>query len=514
MNFFPRPKHPRPAPGYAQPAATNTPPTDTEPEAAHASIHGTWLALAGIAITAVAMSGTRASDVARFAAIGTGISLAISVAFDARHGLRNLFRADLLAILAYYFLTLFEFLFPQENFDTLVRQASAKSGIFVVLIGFAGLLIGRHLLRPKRQPFAQLLTQEIPPGWFLAILWFSAAIGYAHMLLAVDFSPVALFEALIAPRFSQPWGRGRFGDWKALFNELGMLIQLIPPIAGIVFARRQRYAAIHLALVGAIFFFTLFYGFSTGTRNVFISYLVTFFIGYAFSAGRNRQRELAAIGAVCVFLTLFATTFMLQFRTVGLKSYFNGEYVPPLTRERTLYVDYNLYAISQLTDVFPARSDYLGFEIPYNALIRPIPRALWPGKPEGLSTTIEQAMGMEGLTISASFSGEAYMSGGLWAVLATGLFFGALTGWWGYLASARNSELGILIYASGFFSAVISMRSLFVFTTALLPTVAAIVLGTFLVRKLVAQARRWIGRPAAQRPPPPRFPGPREKQQP
>ncbi len=512
MNFFPRPKHPRPAPGYAHPAAMKAAPTEPDSGSARASTQGTWIALAGIAITAVALHGTRASDVARLAAIGTGISIAISVAFDARRGLRNLIRADLLALLSYYFLTFFEFLFPQENFDILVTQPSAKSGSLIVLIGFAGLLIGRHLLRPKRQPFAQLLTQAIPPGWFLAILWCSAAIGYAHMLLAVNFNFFEFVEALIAPRFSQPWGRGRFGDWKALFNELGMLIQLIPPIAGIVFARRQRYALIHLVLVGAIFLFTLFYGFSTGTRNVFISYLVTFFIGYSFSLAQNRQRELAVISAVCLFLTLFATTFMLQFRTVGLKSYLSGEYVPPLTRERTLYVDYNLYAVCRLTEVFPARQDYLGFEIPYNALIRPIPRAMWPGKPVGLSTSIEQAMGQEGLTISASFAGEAYMSGGRWAVLAIGLFFGALTGWWGYLASTKNSELGILIYASGFFAAVISMRSLFVFTTALLPTVAAIVLGTFLVRTLVAQARRWIMRPAAQRPPPPRFPGPRQQQ--
>ena len=514
MNFFPRPKHSRPTPGYAHPAAMKSASAQPDSGSARASTQGTWLALVGIAITALALHGTRASDVARVAAIGTGISVAISVALDARRGLRNLIRADLLALLSYYFLTFFEFLFPQENFDALVSQPSAKNGSLVVLIGFAGLLIGRHLIRPKRQPLAPLLTQEIPPGWFLAILWCSAAIGYAHMLLAVNFNMIDFFEALVAPRFSQPWGRGRFGDWKALFHELGMLIQLIPPIAGIVFARRQRYALIHLVLVGTIFLFTLFYGFSTGTRNVFISYLVTFFIGYSFSLAQNRQRELAVISAVCVFLTLFATTFMLQFRTVGLKSYLNGEYVAPLTLERTLYVDYNLYSISRLTEVFPSRQDYLGLEIPYNALIRPIPRAMWPGKPEGLSTTIEQAMGQEGLTISATFAGEAYMSGGPWAVLVFGLFFGALTGWWGYLASTRNSELGILIYASGFFAAVISMRSLFVFTTALLPTMVAIVLGTFLVRKLVGQARRWLLRPAAQRPPPPRFPGPRGRQQP
>ena len=45
---------------------------------------------------------------------------------------------------------------------------------------------------------------------------------------------------------------------------------------------------------------------------------------------------------------------------------------------------------------FPRTHPFLGFEIPYQALIRPIPRAIWPGKPEGLSMTIEDVMEVEG----------------------------------------------------------------------------------------------------------------------
>src|SRR5258708_21929561 len=150
----------------------------------------------------------------------------------------------------------------------------------------------------------------------------------------------------------------------------------------------------------------------------------------------------------------------------------------------------------RLVDVVPHKQHYLGWEIPYQALIRPIPRAIWSGKPEGLSSSIEDALGVEGVTISATFVGEAYMSGGIMAVLISGLVFGALAGWWSYLASSKNSELGILIYASGFFAAVISMRSLFVFTTALLPTVAALVIGTYAVRLLAKQGQQLLSRAA------------------
>ncbi len=261
-------------------------------------------------------------------------------------------------------------------------------------------------------------------------------------------------------------------------------------------ARRNRYGAFSLLMACGALLFTFFYGFTSGTRNIFASYLVTFLIAYAFALPFARQKELVILCIGSALVMVFATYYMLQFRSVGFRNYLEGNYEPPDTRERTLFVDYNLYAICRLVEVFPHKQAYLGWEIPYQALIRPIPRAIWAGKPEGLSSSIEDALGVEGVTISASFVGEAYMSGGLMAVLIIGLIFGALTGWWSYLASPQNSELGILIYASGFFATVISMRSLFVFTTALLPTVAALVIGTYAVRLLAAQARQLLSRAA------------------
>jgi hypothetical protein len=271
-----------------------------------------------------------------------------------------------------------------------------------------------------------------------------------------------------------------------------MLLFLIPPIAGIIMARRRTYSFISLLLVAAGLLFTLFYGFAGGTRNVFASYLVTFLIGYAFAAGLEKKRELLIVTGATAALLLLSAYAMLHFRTEGLANYLRGqvEVRPVATARDSLYIDYNLYAICNLITVFPQQYPYLGLEIPYQALIRPIPRALWKGKPEGLSISIEEALGVEGLTIAASFIGEAYMSGGMLAVFLTGLFFGAITSWWDYLAAERNSQLGILVYASGFFAAVISMRSLFVFSTAVLPTIFAIVIGSWIVNVVVKAALR------------------------
>lgn len=461
--------------------------------------NGTIMAVIGLAITAMLLGGERASDIGRVTSIGALISVGISIFMDARTGgLKNLIRADIMAILAFYFLTLFEFLFPQPDFNVMLARASTIPASLGVLLGFASLLVGRHLVKVKKQPFEDTMTREIPASWIIAMYWSCVLIAYAHMLLAVNFDIQKMVFYFMEPRFTQPWGRGRLGDWKALFVELGMLLYLIPPLGGIIFARRHRYGTFTLVTVAVALLFTFFYAFSSGTRNIFASYLVTFVIGYAFAAPFMKRSGLILLTGISGVVLVLGAQTMLLFRTDGLNNYLNGGYVAP-EEKRSYFVDYNLWAIGKLMEAFPKHRDYLGWEIPVQALIRPIPRAIWKGKPEGLSYSIEEAVGAEGMTVASSFVGEAYMSGGFIVIALVGLTLGAFTGWWSSLWSSKNSELGILIYASGFFAAVISMRSLFVLTTALLPTVAALVVGTWAVRTLAKKAGALIARIKQQR---------------
>ena len=326
---------------------------------------------------------------------------------------------------------------------------------------------------------------------------------------AEHFNVVAVINDFMGPRFSQPWGRGKFGDWKALFVELGMLLFLIPPMAGIILAQRKKYSAPQLFIVVGALLFTLFYGFTSGTRHIFDSYLVTFLIGYVFASEDRQRKELLTIAGACAVLLLISTVLMVRFRDIGLKSYLSGEHQESReTREESLSVDLNLYPMSRIAVVFPDEHGYLGWEILYQALIRPIPRAIWKNKPEGMSISIEDAVGAKGWTVAASFAGEAYMSGGLPVVFICGLGFGWLAAWWNRLVSPRNSQFGFLIYASGFFAVVISMRSLLVFTTAMLPTLAAFAGGSLLIAKGVDRVKRVLpgGRAPSLRPGPARLP--------
>jgi hypothetical protein len=440
--------------------------------------------LGGIGVAPLVATGETPADLAHTYAICVGVGILISLWLDYQRRLRNLVRADLMAIVSLYFLTLFEFLLPQEDFNKLTTLREAEPALNACLLGFAGLAIGRHFAPPAGKGLQKTLRGQFASRAFLVIYTVCVVGGYFHMLVAVDFDFMEMFRQFMQPRFSQSWTRGKLGDWKALVGELGMVIYLVPPVAGIVFASRSQYTVGQKVYVLVTLLLTLFYGFTSGTRNIFITFLATFIVAYAFAIDPRRKRELVAVSAVVASLAFYATTAMLEFRNIGFEAYLEGRREGRIEKkEVNFFVDYNLYVVAKLVDVFPERHAYLGFEIPYLAVIRPIPRAVWKGKPEGMSISIEEAVGVEGLTLASSFVGEGYMSGGLIGVFVVGFVFGMIDGWWNRFGRPDNSSFGHLVFASGFFAAVISMRSMFVFTTAVLPTIAALVLGNWLMSR-------------------------------
>ena len=188
----------------------------------------------------------------------------------------------------------------------------------------------------------------------------------------------------------------------------------IPPLAGIMLARRQRYPTVQILLVGAgaAFHVLLRLHHGDAKRLLLLSGDLPHRLRLCAAGGAAKGADDPLRRAARWSCSSRRTSCCSSARSAST-NYIDGRYEPPQTAERTLFVDYNLYAICKLVEVFPHKKPYLGLEIPYQALIRPIPRAIWKGKPEGLSTSIEDALGVEGLTISASFVGEAYMSGGM-----------------------------------------------------------------------------------------------------
>jgi len=454
-----------------------TDPASSERTAPAASMAGTLVFLAGLFLSyQLSTVGASPATIAQAAATPAGIALLASLFFDSRRGLRNVFRADVLCLVGLYFLTLTEFLFPQPNFDQMLSADQASKGIVVILVGLGSLAIGRHLVAPTPMKASWLNFGDISNQLLFRIFIGSAFLGFLYMLMSVNFDLVAMTNAMMNARFNQPWGRGRLGGWLTFITELALLLNIIPPLTGVIWNRRKFFSKWQLYVVILIFLYTLFQGFAGGTRNVFISYLATFLIGYLLTLPRNNFINTVIPTVLVMAIAVVGSYHMLEFRTIGLRNYVLDNVYESGTGRETLAVDYNLAAIGVIADTFPEKHEFLGMEVLTWAIVKPIPRVLWSGKPEGLSVSIEEILGATGWTVASTYLGECFMMGGYFAVIAVSLFFGAVAAWWNRLAMQRHSDYAMLVYAIGFLSAGITMRSMFWFTTMMLPIVGIIFL--------------------------------------
>jgi oligosaccharide repeat unit polymerase len=440
------------------------------------------------------LQGSTPSETAGRAAWMVAATLVLSMGLEVRSNWKAVLRPDVICLAALFFLTLFEFLFPQPLFDSLAVESSTIAGITLCLIALGSIAIFRHFAPPMPGTLVTIVTRPTPPNVMLGIFWFSFFFGFLYMLLAVGFNVASLIDEMMGARFSQPWTRGRYGDWKALLNELGMILYLVPPVAGVILAKREKYKSATLIAIFMALLFTFFQGFASGTRYVLAAYVVTFLVGYSLTLMKHRRLEFVILCGVVGIGYVYGSDQMLQFRGIGLKDYLavsRQPQAPSLPKDpgQSFFVDYNLLMISQLTEQIPLTHQFLGWEVPYLALIRPIPRAIWPGKPEAMSVTFEEIARVRNTTTkAATFVGEAYLAAGTLGVILGAAFFGILTAWWGRLSAALTSEFGVLVYASGFFAIIISMRSMLVLTTAILPTIAAICFGVVFLRKSAESA--------------------------
>lgn len=426
--------------------------------------------VAGAMITAIVLPSEDAEGVFSVAAYGIGLSLAVAMLIEVRNGIRSLIRVDLLLLFALYGLTLTEFLFGQPTVNRMVSAELAQSGTYPVLVGFAGIAMGR-LFVPILDVPSNFEAGELNASSVFFIFIALSFLGYLHILLAVNFDIFEAVRQMLLPRFSQSWSRGMYGDAAALLYEVGALINLIPPISGLIFANAKQYSMFQKILVFIVLAFTAFYGFSSGTRNVFVTYVLTFTGVYLITKPKLTQRHALMFGGAMVVLLLVGITLMLQFRTVGLGG------LASTSASDAFYVDLNIVNIAYLTDKFPDVYGYLGLEIPVNALVRPIPRVLWADKPTGLSVPIEAALGVQGLTLSCTYVGEAYMAGGFVGVLIASLIFGALAELWNRVGFNSTRPFMKIVYVSGFLCAAVSMRSMLSMFPLMLPTIALWIVG-------------------------------------
>lgn len=463
---------------------------------ARPTVEGTQLLLVCLFLGWATVHGRTASSMLFPLAFFTSLGLGGSFLLDARHGIYNLVRTDVLMLTAIYGLLFVEFLFPQPEADRMIDPRTLKPGINAAVLAVACFAVGRHFVNTGRLASSRLFLQPVSPKFITVLFWFCCIMGFLHQWIAVSFNPVEWIDAMLGPRFSQPWSRDKYGDWKALLVEIGALLYLLPPLGAIMLARRQRYGLVTLLAVGAAVFMVFFTFFASGTRHQLIASGMMFVVSYAyFSQMKPRKFVSLIVGLGIAFLPV--SQMMLTFRDRGLKSYFEmkkrgGVYA---WEEKSFFVDYNMINLGNLIRVIPSRQPYLGLNVFYYALIRPIPRAVWKDKPDAGGAEINAALAEEGafLTYSVTFIGEAWTCYGWWSVAAMSFLYGALGSWWNRFGTRRCSDLGIIIFASGLLTAVISIRSFNWVMVTILPTLFLLIVASWFLAEAAPRMIRKLG---------------------
>lgn len=146
-----------------------------------------------------------------------------------------------------------------------------------------------------------------------------------------------------------------------------------------------------------------------------------------------------------------------------------------------------------LVDTVPDHFEYLYGRSYVEVLAMPVPRALWPDKPEGAVKDLQRAFFSKEIGASFPFSGELYANfGWIGAALGCVLFGFLLEGSWLALTRARTTA-GVVVWAA----AVPTLLQMFSrgYLAGLIAGVAGFVVGIFLVALALQRAdRAWRGR--------------------
>ena len=224
-----------------------------------------------------------------------------------------------------------------------------------------------------------------------------------------------------------------------------------------------------------------FFDFCEGARNILLIKAGLFLVTFFMASRRTHSFRLILLIGSCLALLWVVSGYMLDFRNQGLGSYMSDG--AQQSAQDGFMIDNNMVSIARVVGVFPDPYPFPGNDVVIQIFTKWVPRALWPGKPIGWTTSVEDALATGGgYTLAITYVGEAYLISGYSSLIIVSLLIGAITAWWNRVGYAARSNLDLVYYASGFFAAALAMRSIQFVTIAIVPTVAFYIFGKILAR--------------------------------
>jgi len=321
------------------------------------------------------------------------------------------------------------------------------------------------LARPWSLPNAvkRVAHERFNPSqaFYLALLLFG--LGIFRYLSASGFNPLAMFSYLGVSRWAAPWkNSGQLGGWGSFIDHMVYFGYLLPSLTVVLGHYLGKWDGRVWVSTALSIILLLFFAQDGGRRIVGVvlgSSLVTWIL-----LQYKLDFRVFAISFVSILSVLFIIQFMLKSRETGYSLEAATELI-----ERGIdkvQVDDNFYRLGQSIKIFPEKHNFVYEKQVVYVAVRPIPRAIWSGKPTGPGYNFSKMVGVEGATLTRSVVAELYASLGYLAVFLGGYFYGRLASMWDRLLWASYSiprkkvPYVPLLYSIGLFAMFLGLRSM------------------------------------------------------
>ena len=336
-----------------------------------------------------------------------------------------------------------------EAADWALRDAFIAVGVSaaVMWLGVAG--------RPWKLPnwLGEIASRQMDTRTVARLVPVCFVLGMFNFAYATGFDLPRMFSYLGEPRWSAPWGRGQLGGWNSFADQLQYFGYVLPSLTALLIARRGFTFGTWLSiLVSGVMLAFLSQG---GGRRIIGVTVGAAIIVWIQAQEVIKARRLVIAGAAVVGL-LTAMQFMLNIRGQGYEAFaFRGE-----SDYDYLHVDDNYLRLAQVIQIVPAEVPFVEHRQIWFTIVRPVPRAFWPGKPVDAGFDLPAILGKKGVSLSTSIIGEWYLTFGWLAVLIGAWLHGRLARTVNQLREFEIYKTNPIVYGLAVMVLVSGMRSM------------------------------------------------------
>lgn len=384
--------------------------------------------------------------------------LTVPVARAFGSGLRTLLRAEHVICIGMLYWVLLDLILAAYPFHGVSRQALVD-GLGAVGLTVFGLWAGM-LMRPWRPPQVAMRATHVPNlerKLFSLILVFFA-LGVVNFLHRSDYSPAIMLQSIGASRWDAPWTRGQLGDWDAFLEHLSYFGYTLPTLAVVLAVKRGwSNPAVWLSAILALLITALLA--QGGGRRIVGVVIGAALVAWILLQQRIGPRKILIIAAAAASLLVFMQV-MLIYRGVGLGGLLTAGEGAQISAFDKFRVDDNFLRLSQIIEIVPDEHPFVYEQQLIYILVRPVPRAFWPGKPVDPGFDLPTVIGMQGVSLSSSMIGEWYLCFGWVAVFFGGYFLGRMAAMWNLVLESSHGNAKSILYAFGLMALFAGLRSL------------------------------------------------------